>query len=116
MKFCQVCNIIGTTKPAPKTPCDHKVQIQVTDAYKSPLSRKEGFQPHLRCKINFAGPQMCRFWNSNNERTEMCTELRALPCIPRVQISHLWLMAKEMGEVCNVNDLKLMATNEACPF
>ena len=33
---------------------------QVKEAYKSPVTRKEGYQPHLRCKINTSGDKACR--------------------------------------------------------
>ena len=50
---------------------------QVKDAYKSPVSIKENgqYSPHLRTKINFAGPNVTKFWDEKNEKIEMITEV-----------------------------------------
>ena len=91
---------------------------QVLSGYKSPVTTKEGGQyaPHLRTKINLAGAATCRFWNEENVRNELVSELRGIPCIPRVQISHMWAMSKEFGFVINITDLKTLQQPEDCPF
>ena len=37
---------------------------QVKDTYKSPVTRKDNYQPHLRCKINTTGEKACRAWKT----------------------------------------------------
>ena len=33
-------------------------QEQLRESYRSPVTRKEGFEPHLRCKINIGGQRL----------------------------------------------------------
>jgi hypothetical protein len=89
---------------------------QVKDTYKSPVTRKENYPAHLRCKINTTGEKACRAWNTNNDRTDL-PPLRNVPCVPRITLSHLWIMARECGFVLSVNDIMASPPPEIkCPF
>ena len=89
---------------------------QVKEAHKSPVTRKEGYQATLRCKINTTGEKFCRAWNTNNDRIEL-PPLRNAPCVPRITMSHLWVMTREFGFVLSVNDIMASPPPELrCPF
>jgi hypothetical protein len=79
-------------------------QEQLQESYRSPVTRKQGYEPHLRCKINTSGPKVARAWREQ-ERIELPSNLRMLPVIPRITLSHLWMMSKEFGFVLSVNDI-----------
>ena len=89
---------------------------QVKEAYKSPVTRKEGYQPHLRCKINTSSDKACRTWNTNSDGIEL-PPLRNVLCVPRITLSHLWIMSRDCGFVLSVNDIMASAPLEIlCPF
>ena len=94
-----------------------KLGIQeVKGMYKSPVSQKGEYMPHLRCKINTSGLSPCRCWDENDERCELPEDLRTYDLVPRIQISHLWIMAKEVGFVMQINDLMVAAQPQISPF
>ena len=91
-------------------------QEQLRESYRSPVTRKEGFEPHLRCKINTCGQKAVRAWK-DQERIELPNNLKMVPLVPRITLSHTWLMTKEFGFVLSVNDILCLETpEETCPF
>ena len=91
-------------------------QEQIKQLYKSPVTQKGDFPPHLRCKINVSGNAICRAWDIDGNRTELPQDLRHCDLVPRIHISHLWIMSKEIGFVCNVIDIMCKTHPELCPF
>ena len=89
---------------------------QVREGYRSPVTKKGSYRGHLRCKINSSGTAMVRCWNSEDKRREMPTDLRNHEMVPRINISHLWMMSREYGWVLQVNDLMVCEGVEVCPF
>jgi hypothetical protein len=89
---------------------------QVTETYKSPVHQRADYPPHLRCKISFAGPAACKFWNESGQRCPMLTELRGISMRPRVTISHAWFMQREIGFVLQLTDLMIVEQVDTCPF
>ena len=89
---------------------------QVAQHYRSPVVRKEGYRPHLRCKINTEGANACRAWSAEDERRELPQELRGSLLVPRINLSHLWMMSREYGWVCQVGDMMVIDPSEECPF
>ena len=63
-------------------------QEQLRESYRSPVTREEGFEPHLRCKINTCGPKVARAWK-DQERIELPSNLRNVPLVPRITLSHM---------------------------
>ena len=93
-------------------------KAQVEEHYRSPLSRKEGYQPLLRCKVNCTSAAACRCWNGDGERVSMPEDLRECELVPRLHLSHLWVMGRDFGWVFNTVDLMIMEcdTEMECPF
>ena len=91
---------------------------QIAEHYRSPVSRKEGYAPLLRCKINTAGKNAVRVWDEDNERTSLPEDLRLFELVPRIQLSHMWVMGRDFGFVLNVQDLKVLngAADAPCPY
>ena len=89
---------------------------QVAQNYRSPVIRKDGYRPHLRSKINTVGSHACRAWSETDERIQLPEDLRGCLLVPRIQLSHLWLMSKEFGWVMQVNDMMVLDSTEECPF
>ena len=89
---------------------------EIQGMYKSPVSQKEDYKPHLRCKINTSGLSPVRCWDENDERCELQEDLRTCDLVPRIQISHLWIMAKEVGFVLQINDLMVQQQPQISPF
>ena len=93
-------------------------KAQVEEHYRSPLSRKEGYQPLLRCKVNCTSAAACRCWNGDSERVSMPEDLRECELVPRLHLSHLWIMGRDFGWVLNVIDLQILegGMEIECPF
>ena len=89
---------------------------RVAQNYRSPVVRKDGYRPHLRCKINTDGANACRAWTVEDERRELPEDLRGCLLVPRIQLSHLWMMAREYGFVLQVGDMMVIDSSEECPF
>ena len=89
---------------------------QVSEIYRSPVTRKATYNSHVRCKINIAGSQQVRCWDENNKRRDCPKDLRPHKLIPRITISHLWMMSREVGWVLQVNDLMVIEGADECPF
>ena len=69
-------------------------QEQIKDLYKSPITKRGDFPPHLRCKINVSGSAICRCWDIDNNRTQLPDDLKNCDLVPRIHISHMWMMQK----------------------
>ena len=89
---------------------------QGRECYKSPVSKKETYSAHLRCKINVCGTNMVRCWDTAGKRKELPSDLRNFQIIPRINISHLWCMSKEFGWVCQIHDMVICESEETCPI
>ena len=93
-------------------------KAQVEEHYRSPVSRKEGYQPLLRCKVTLAGKSAVRCWSPEAERAELPDDLRPHELVPRLHLSHMWIMGREFGWVLNVVDLMVIDgdARQECPF
>ena len=91
---------------------------EIKAMYKSPVSQKGDYKPMLRCKINVSGATAVRCWNENDERSAVPEpeDLRSFDLVPRITVSHLWMMSKEIGWVCQINDLMCVAQPQISPF
>jgi hypothetical protein len=90
---------------------------QVREHYRSPVSKKEGYQPLVRCKINTAGLSAARAWTVERQRIELPGDLRCCRLMAAVQLSHLWVMGRDFGWVLNVSDLQILSEDaQECPF
>ena len=89
---------------------------QVMESIKSPVTQREGFQPHLRCKIR---PSSVRVWDEYGRVREggLPADLRGYKLVPRIVIEKLWIMSRECGFVLQVTDLLIQEREaETCPF
>ena len=89
---------------------------QIREQYKSPVTQKGEYRPMLRCKINTSGSTPVRCWDENDQRVELPDDLRSYDLVPRVQISHMWVMSKEFGWVINTCDLMVRSQPQISPF
>ena len=89
---------------------------QVSEGYRSPVTKKGSYRGHLRCKINSSGTTMVRCWSTEDIRRELPADLRNHEMVPRINVSHIWMMSREYGWVFQVNDLMVCEGEEVCPF
>lgn len=95
-----------------------QTEAQIQEHYRSPLTRKEGFAPLLRCKINTVGKSAARCWDEEANKVKLPEDLRQFELVPQLHLSHLWIMGRDFGWVLNVTDLMVLngAAEAACPF
>ena len=93
-----------------------KTLEEIKAIYKSPVSQKSEYRPHLRCKINTSGTAIVRCWDEIGQKRELPEDLRNCELVPRIHISHLWIMAKDVGWVLKIEDLMVKEASQECPF
>lgn len=95
-----------------------QTRSQIEEHYRSPVTRKEGYQPLLRTKLNTEGRNAVRVWNEHNERMPLPEDLRQYELVPRLHLSHLWVMGRDYGWVFSVSDLQILqgGAEAPCPF
>ena len=91
-------------------------RAQVSEHYRSPVSKKDPYPATLRCKINVAGKAEVRCWRFDGERATLPEDLRVSDLVPRLHLSHLWVMGRDFGFVLNVLDLCLLDGSGAVEF
>jgi hypothetical protein len=89
---------------------------QVKEMYKPCVSQRGSYPATLRCKINIGGSTAVRCWNALDQRMSIPEDFRNYELLPRVHVSHLWCMSKEVGFVCNVHDMMCIQQSSECPF
>ena len=91
---------------------------QIEEHYRSPVTRREGYQPLLRCKLNTEGRHVARVWDEEGQRTQLPEDLRDRELVPKLHLSHLWILGKQFGFTTNVTDLMIMSgsSENVCPF
>ena len=89
---------------------------QVREIYKPIVIRKGTYPATIRCKINLSGTNAARCWNALDQRVACPEDLRAFELLPRVHISHVWIMNRDCGFVLNTLDLQCVEASTACPF
>jgi hypothetical protein len=89
---------------------------QVLEIYKPIVQRKGTYPATVRCKINVAGGGAVRCWSALDQRMSLPEDLRAYELLPRVHLSHLWIMSRECSFVINTLDLQCVEASAACPF
>ena len=91
---------------------------QIEEHYRSPVRRQEGYAPLLRAKINVGGKATVRCWNEEGLRSALPSDLTLYALVPRLQLSHLYIMGRDFGWVINCTDLMILdaAAETECPF
>jgi hypothetical protein len=89
---------------------------QVIEMYKPTVTQRGSYPATLRCKLNVGGSTSVRCWNALDQRMAIPEDFRAYDLLPRVHISHLWMMSKEVGFVLNVHDMMCIQQSSECPF
>ena len=89
---------------------------QVNDNDKPILIERGSYPSQLRCKINMAGSKQVRCWDENGQPRPPPQDWKNCKFVARVNLSHLWLMSREMGWVVNITDLQIFEDQWVCPF
>ena len=91
---------------------------QIEEHYRSPVTRREGYQALLRAKLNTEGRHAGRVWDEDGQRTQLPEDLRDHDLVPKLQLSHLWILGKQFGFTTNCTDLMIMSgsSEHNCPF
>ncbi len=90
---------------------------QIKELYHSPVKPSEKYEPLLRTKINTSGGWATRFWDTDGTALAPPASLKGVRLIPRLHVSHLWIMGSSCGFAVNVTDLRLEEVPIVeCPF
>ncbi len=92
-------------------------EAQIKESYHSPVKHSEKYDPLLRTKINTSGNYATRFWDAEGKALAYPACLKGVRLIPRLHVSHLWIMGSSCGFALNVTDLRLEEVPVVeCPF
>jgi hypothetical protein len=91
-------------------------QEQVKEAYHPTLKRHGDYPALLRTKLDTAGRRACKFWTADQQKREAPEDWRSSEVRPQLHISHLWIMGRECGIVCNVEALLVQEASSVSPF
>ena len=90
---------------------------QIKETYHSCVKQKEKYDPLLRTKLNMSGGWATRFWDTAGKALAPLASLKGVRLIPRLQISHLWVMGTSCGFAINATDLQIEEVPVVeCPF
>ncbi len=90
---------------------------QVKEQYHNPIKHSEKYDPLLRTKINTSGGRATRFWDTDGKILAYPENLKGARLIPRLHVSHLWIMGTSCGFAVNVTDVRLEEVPIVeCPF
>ncbi len=90
---------------------------QIKEQYHSPVRHSEKYDPLLRTKINTSGGRATRFWDTEGKVLAYPENLKGARLIPRLHVSHLWIMGTSCGFAVNVTDVRLEEVPIVeCPF
>ena len=89
---------------------------QVKESYHPTLTRNADYPPLLRTKLDTAGRRLCKFWTVDQQKRDAPEDWRSCEVRPQLHLSHLWIMGRECGIVCNVDALLVRETSSAFPF
>ncbi len=83
----------------------------------SPVRHSEKYDPLLRTKINTSGGRATRFCDTEGKFLAYPESLKGARLIPRLHVSHLWIMGTSCGFAVNVTDMRLEEVPIVeCPF
>ncbi len=90
---------------------------QVKEQYHSPVKHSEKYEPLLRTKLTTSGNWATRFWDTGGKVVAAPASLKGVRLIPRLHISHLWIMGTSCGFAVNATDLRMEEVPIVeCPF
>jgi hypothetical protein len=90
---------------------------QVKEIYHSPVKSSEKYDPLLRTKITSSGNWATRYWDHEGKPAAAPASLKGVRLIPRLHLSHLWIMGSSCGFAVNVTDIQVEDVPLVeCPF
>jgi hypothetical protein len=89
---------------------------QVKESYHPTLKRHGDYPCLLRAKFDTAGRRACKFWSVEQQKREAPEDWRSSEVRPQLHVSHLWIMGRECGLVCNIEALLVQEASLTCPF
>ena len=89
---------------------------QVKESYHPMLKRSGDYPALLRTKLDTAGRRACKYWTAAQQKRDAPEDWRSSEVRPQLHISHLWIMGRECGIVCNVEALLIQEASVVCPF
>ncbi len=89
---------------------------QVKESYHPTLNRHGDYPALLRAKLDTFGRRACKFWTAAQQERGPPDDWRNCEVRPQLHLSHLWIMGKSCGIVCNVEALLVQETSTTFPF
>jgi len=89
---------------------------EINSGYHPCINQRGSYDPTFRTKINLH-EKGCAFWDSDGQMRAPPESWVGLTAIPRLHVSHLYIMGREFGVVLTCTDLQLYeAEPRVCPF
>ena len=89
---------------------------EINSGYHPTITQRGSYDPTFRTKINLH-ERGVTFWDADGKVRAPPESWVGLTAIPRLHVSHLWIMSREFGIVLVCTDLQLFETEpRECPF
>ena len=89
---------------------------EINSGYHPTITRRGSYDPTFRTKIN-PHEKGVTFWDSDGKVRAPPESWVGLTAIPRLHVSHLWIMSREFGIVLVCTDLQLFESEpRECSF
>ncbi len=90
---------------------------QIKEQYHGPVKPSEKYDPLLRTKINLSRDRAVRIWDPYGHVVPCPESLKGAKLVPKLHISHLWIMGSSCGFTVNLTDMRLEEVPILeCPF
>jgi hypothetical protein len=90
---------------------------QIKEQYHSPVKPSEKYDPLLRTKVNLSGDRAVRIWDPYGHVVPCPESLKGAKLVPKLHVSHLWIMGSSCGFTVNLTDMRLEEVPIVeCPF
>ena len=89
---------------------------EVNSGYHACVTQRGTYEPTIRTKVNLHEKGVT-FWDAEGNMRSPPDSWIGVSAIPRLHVSHLWIMGREFGVVLNCTDLQVYdAEPRMCPF
>ena len=89
---------------------------EINSGYHPVVTQRGSYDPTFRTKVNLHDKGVT-FWDSDGNMRGPPNSWIKLTAIPRLHVSHVWIMGREFGVVLTCTDLQLYeAEPRECPF
>jgi len=91
-------------------------QTQIEEGYHPTVKRHAKWDAQLRTKLDTVGRREVTYWTPEGVRRTAPEDWSRVTVLPKLEISNLWIMGREIGWVIQATALQVFEESVDCPF